>query len=292
MLMHVRRSLGMARVVVHLLRGAATMAVVLPFAGEGARRRIVQNWSAGVLQIFGLDLVVDGPPPAAAPDSQTSRAVLLVGNHISWIDIYAFLSVADIRFVAKSEVRSWPLIGWFAQNLGTIFVERDRPRDAIRVATEIRSALTDGQVVCVFPEGTTTDGSIVLPFSSVLLNAAVETGADVRPVSIAYRRPDGAPCTRTAFTGDTTLVGSIWALAAGERSTVHLTFLPAMPSEGAERRVLARTAEDAVRASLGHSPRPPLHGFAGRSGNPANTPDVPDTPEAPIHARNAAGLRS
>ncbi len=280
MLLHVRRALGMGRVVVHLLRGAATMAIVLPFAGDAARRRIVQNWSTGVLRIFRLDLEIDGP----LPRSQTSRPVLLVGNHISWIDIYAFLSVAEIRFVAKSEVRSWPLIGWFARNLGTIFVERDRPRDAIRVGTEIRAALAAGQVVCVFPEGTTTDGSVVLPFSSVLLNAAVETGADVQPVSIAYRRTNGAPCTRMAFTGDTTLVGSIWALAAGERSTVRLCFLQAMPSEGAERRALARTAEDAVRASLGHTAGPPLGGLAGLTAAGSDTPNGPETPQAPIPA--------
>ncbi len=278
MLMQVRRSLGMVRVVLHLVRGAVTMAVVLPFTGEAGRRRIVQAWSAGVLRIFGLDLEVEGVPPG----QQNVRPLLLVGNHISWIDIYAFLTVAEIRFVAKSEVRSWPLIGWFAHNLGTIFVVRDRPRDAIRVGSEIRAALAAGEVVCVFPEGTTTDGSVVLPFSSVLLHSAVETGVDVQPVSIAYQRPDGQPCTRTAFTGDTTLVGSIWALTAGERSTVRLSFLDAMPSVGAERRALARAAEDAVRSSLGHYPRPPLGGFPVP--HPATSPDIPDAPEAPIPA--------
>jgi 1-acyl-sn-glycerol-3-phosphate acyltransferase len=179
----------------------------------------------------------------------------MVGNHISWIDIYAYLSVGDFRFVAKSEVKAWPLIGWFARNIGTIFVERDRPRDAVRVGRELRDALEAGHAVCLFPEGTTTDGSVVLPFSSVLVSAAVDRGVPVQPVSIAYCRPDGGACTRAAFTGDATLVASIWELAGGGRSVVRLSFLDPIPVAGIDRRALARRAEDAVRASLGHAPR-------------------------------------
>jgi 1-acyl-sn-glycerol-3-phosphate acyltransferase len=165
------------------------------------------------------------------------------------------LSVAEVKFVAKSEVRSWPLIGWFATNLGTIFVERDRPRDAVRVGDEVRRALDAGEVICVFPEGTTTDGSMVLPFSSVLISAAVDKSIPVQPVSIAYRRPDGEMCRRAAFTGDATLVASIWELTGGGRSQVTLTFLEPIEPRGVDRRTLARLAEDAVRESLGHPPR-------------------------------------
>ena len=246
-----RRVVGMGRVVTHLTRGAATMALVFPFIDEDARRRITKRWSDGVLDIFGLTLEIDGEPHLRGD----GEPVLIVGNHISWVDIYAYLSVADFRFIAKSEVRSWPLIGWFARNIGTIFVERDRPRDAVRVGRELRDALEAGHAVCLFPEGTTTDGSVVLPFSSVLVSAAVDKGAPVQPVSIAYRRADGAPCTRTAFTGDATLVGSIWELAGGGRSVVRLSFLDPIPTTGVDRRALARQAEDAVRASLGHAPR-------------------------------------
>jgi 1-acyl-sn-glycerol-3-phosphate acyltransferase len=241
----------MGRVVVHLTRGAATMALVFPFIGDARKRRITKRWSGGVLEIFGLTLEVEGEPHL-----RTGREpVMMVGNHISWIDIYAYLSVGDFRFVAKSEVKAWPLIGWFARNIGTIFVERDRPRDAVRVGRELRDALEAGHAICLFPEGTTTDGSVVLPFSSVLISAAVDRGVPVQPVSIAYRRPDGGACTRTAFTGDATLVASIWELAGGGRSVVRLSFLDPIPTAGIDRRALARCAEDAVRASLGHAPR-------------------------------------
>jgi 1-acyl-sn-glycerol-3-phosphate acyltransferase len=227
------------------------MALVFPFIGDTRRRHITKRWSDGVLEIFGLTLEVEGKPHV-----RTGREpVLMVGNHISWIDIYAYLCVGDFRFVAKSEVKAWPLIGWFARNIGTIFVERDRPRDAVRVGRELRDALDAGHAVCLFPEGTTTDGSVVLPFSSVLISAAVDRGVPVQPVSIAYRRPDGGACTRAAFTGDATLVASIWELAGGGRSVVRLSFLDPIPVAGTERRALARRAEDAVRASLGHTPR-------------------------------------
>lgn len=255
----VRRTLGMTRVVVHLARGAGTMALVFPFIGPDRRRRAVKRWADGVLDIFGLTLKVEGLPPPRTGEAP----ILLVGNHVSWVDIYAFLSVAEIRFVAKSEVRSWPLIGWFASSLGTIFVERDRPRDAIRVGGEVRTALDEGEIVCIFPEGTTTDGSVVLPFSSALLGAAVEKSIPVQPVSIAYRTPDGRHCTRAAFTGDATLVDSLWALAGGGQSIVELKFLDQIDPSGHDRRALARRAEDQVRESLGHPPR--IAGVAGPS---------------------------
>ena len=241
----------MARVVGHLARGAATMALVFPFIGEDGRRRAIKRWADGVLDIFGLSLEVDGQPMA----ERSGQPLMIVGNHISWVDIYAYLSVADVKFVAKSEVRSWPLIGWFAQNLGTIFVERDRPRDALRVGQEVRNALDAGDAVCIFPEGTTTDGSVVLPFSSVLISAAVEKGAVVQPVSIGYRRSDGSLCTRAAFTGDDTLVASLWRLAGGDVSVVKIAFLDPIPARGLDRRAVARKAEDAIRTSLGHAPR-------------------------------------
>jgi 1-acyl-sn-glycerol-3-phosphate acyltransferase len=244
---HLRRSLGLARTVAHLTRGAVTMAVVMPLAGPERQRRIVQRWARGVLDIFGLDLHVDGTPPGA----HGARPVLLVGNHVSWLDIYAYLAVTDVRFVAKSEVRSWPLIGWFATRLGTIFVERDRLRDAVRVGDEIKTALGAGQTICVFPEGTTTDGSVVLPFSAALLSPAVAAEAHVHPVAIAYRAADGQRCSRVAFTGDATLVESIWALTAGGRTRVELRFLDPIAASGLDRRGLTRRAETAVRASLG-----------------------------------------
>lgn len=245
-----RRTLGMTRVILHLARGAGTLALVFPLIGADRRRRAVKRWADGVLDIFGLTLKVEGPTPL-----KSKGPLLLVGNHVSWVDIYAFLSVAEIRFVAKSEVRSWPLIGWFASSLGTIFVERERPRDAIRVGGEVRTALDNREIVCIFPEGTTTDGSVVLPFSSVLLGAAAVKDVPVQPVSIAYRTPDGQHCTRAAFTGDATLVGSLWELAGGGASIVELKFLDPIDPAGHDRRTLARLAEDQVRASLGYPPQ-------------------------------------
>ncbi|MGE3917002.1 MAG: lysophospholipid acyltransferase family protein [Hyphomicrobiaceae bacterium] len=266
-----RRSLGMARVVGHLSRGALTMAVVFPFLDRHGRRRRVKRWAEGVLDIFGLTLVVEGTPAADG-----SRPTMLVGNHISWVDVYAYLSVAEVQFVAKSEVRSWPLVGWFAANLGTIFVERDRPRDAIRVGREVAGALETGATVCVFPEGTTTDGSVVLPFSSVLVGAALERSVAVQPVAIAYRQPDGGICRRTAFTGDATLVASLWQLAGGGRSVVEIRFLPPIAAAGAGRREVARQAEDAIRASLGHPPR-----VAAATSRPAREPSPASNPARP-----------
>lgn len=271
MLTSLRRCLGIFRATIHLAKGALLMLTVMPSASAQSRRRIVARWSRRALAIFAIDLRLEGAPPVEA----TGLARVVVANHISWIDIFAGLSVTPMRFVAKSEVRSWPLIGWFATRLGTIFVERDRPRDAVRVTSEIRAALAAGDIVCIFPEGTTTDGSVVLPFSAVLFGPAVELDAEVTPLSIAYRTPSGEPCRRVAFTGDATLVASIWELAAGARSNVHVSFLKPVAGGSLNRRGLARATEDAVRESLGHPPRPNLVGPA-----PAGAP-------VPGHDRHA-----
>ncbi len=274
----IRRSVGMARVVVHLARGAATMAIIFPFINDVRKRQTIKRWSDGVLKIFGMTLETEGTPLAG----RNGQSIMLVGNHISWVDIYAYLSVAEVKFVAKSEVRSWPLIGWFASNLGTIFVERDRPRDAVRVGHEVRGALDAGQAVCLFPEGTTTDGRVVLPFSSVLISAAIDKRVPVQPVSIAYQRLDGEACTRAAFTGDDTLVASLWQLAGGGRSVVKLTFLEPIQIEGKDRRLLARQAEDAIKASLNHLPR--LSSANGKQSRLAVAPYQAAKVDAPVEA--------
>ncbi|MEZ5857077.1 MAG: lysophospholipid acyltransferase family protein [Hyphomicrobiaceae bacterium] len=243
-----RRLAGMVRVILHLLRSALTMALVMPWVGPQRRTRIVRNWCQAVLDLFRLDLAVTGTP---ACQTTAARPVLLVGNHISWIDIYAYMSVMDVRFVAKSEVGGWPLIGWFARRLGTIFVTRDSRRDAARAGSEIGRALGGGAAVCVFPEGTTTDGSVVLPFSGVLLQPAVETRALVQPVAIAYRDAEGRRSPRMAFIGEETLVASIWSLVVGERTLIELHFLEPVASDGRSRRQLAGECELAVRTALG-----------------------------------------
>lgn len=238
-----RRLAGMVRVIVHLGRGALILAFVFPFLSADRQRYAIQRWARGVLRIFGLGLQVDGSPQGGGP-------LLLVGNHVSWVDIYAYLAVVDARFVAKSEVRSWPVIGWFASRLGTIFVDRDRPRDAVRVGQAIADGLRDGASIVVFPEGTTSDGTRVLPFSPVLFAPACDLGVPVQPVAIRYEGAGGLRCLRTSFVDDKTLVGSLWDLAGGGQSTIRLSFLEPISADSDGRRGMASAAERGIRSRL------------------------------------------
>ena len=121
---------------------------------------------------------VQGKPPGAV------TSTLFVCNHISWLDILALLAVRPMRFVAKSEVRSWPMIGWMAMKTGTVFLRRNECRHLPQVKRTIEAALAHGGCIAIFPEATTTDGITVRPFHSGLFESAVVSGATVWPVAL------------------------------------------------------------------------------------------------------------
>lgn len=132
---------------------------------------------------------------------------VIVGNHVSYVDILVLSSCAPVVFVAKKEVQGWPVFGWFAQLSGTRFIDRKRRGDVARVADDIPSALNEAVSVVLFLEGTSSDGSRVLPFKASLLEPAVRDQRPVVPVAIAYRVPPGHSASQeVCWWGDMTLV--------------------------------------------------------------------------------------
>ena len=234
------------RMVLHLFEGLATTVVVFPWLSPDSRRHRVRGWSARLLRLLKVEIRMVGALHGGGN-------VLIVANHVSWLDIFVLNSVQPMRFVAKSELARWPLLGRLVRDVGTLFVERTRRHDAHRVAIEAHQALAAGDVVAVFPEGTTTDGTQVLPFKSSLLQPIVNAQGAVQPVAMRYRGADGAPSTAAAYAGDTTFLASFWRIC-GERSiAVDLIMPPALPAEGRHRRELASRAETAIREALGLS---------------------------------------
>ena len=154
------------RLVLHVLHGMAVMALRFPSLDAGGRQARIQWWSAGLLRAMGVGLQVRGTPPAHGP-------LLLVANHISWLDIPVMHAARHCRFVSKSDVQAWPLIGTLATAAGTLYIERSSRRDALRMVRSMQEALERGEVLAVFPEGTTGDGREMLPFHANLLQAAV-----------------------------------------------------------------------------------------------------------------------
>ena len=169
---------------------------------------------------------------------------------INQIQIFAINAAVPTRFVAKSEVRRWPLVGWLCVKADTLFIERARPRDLARIDTLIADALRGGDGagagMGVFLEGTTTDGSEVLPFHSSLLRPAQQANIDVHPVAIQYRRSDGSICTEAAYDGDKTLLDTVRLMLTQREINVQVHFLPPLPATGVHRKELARQTREVI----------------------------------------------
>lgn len=236
----------LTRCVVHLGAGILRCAFIFPFVTQDRRMQQVGRWCAKMARVLGLQIDASGLPHAGA--------TLLVSNHISWMDILAINAVHPARFVSKADVRAWPMLGWLVANGGTLFIERERKRDALRVVHQIADALKQGDTIAMFPEGTTGDGLTLLPFHANLLQAAVSTGTPLQPIALRYIDADSQPSRAVAWVGDTTLVQSLWWVATSHRMQVFVTQLPAVASAGRERRELAEALRVQIAATLGFDP--------------------------------------
>lgn len=187
---------------------------------------------------------------------------MLAINHVSWLDIMVVHAVLpQARFVSKADVRGWPLIAKMVDAAGTLYVQRENKRDAMRVVHEAAEALQAGDTVAVFPESTTSTGHGVLPFHANLLQAAIAAGRPVQPVALRYSDATHAVSAAMEFIGDTTLLQSLWGAASGEGVVARLQFLPARSTTGVDRRRLAAALRADIAAALpavqpGASPPP------------------------------------
>src|SRR5262245_5697416 len=173
-----RRIARLPRIVGTFFRGLATIWFVFPRIDAHARRARIRRWSRRLLHLCSIDIRMQGT--LAHPN------VLVVANHVSWVDIFALHAVGPVRFIAKAEIARWPLLGRLVAGVGTLFIERSRRHDTHRVNQEVARALEAGDIVAVFPEGTTTDGSEVLPFKPSLLQPIVDAAGFAQPVAIRY----------------------------------------------------------------------------------------------------------
>jgi 1-acyl-sn-glycerol-3-phosphate acyltransferase len=229
--------------------GVGTSICVFPFVSDAHKRRLVKRWSRKLLRILNVGVHVRGE---LAP---VNGNVLLVANHISWLDIFVLNAHLPVRFVAKAEIARWPVLSRMIRGAGTVFIERERRRDTHRVTRDMAGLLANGDVVAIFPEGTTTHGHEVLPFKSSLLQPIIEAGGHVQPVAIRYRTPDGAMAMAPTYVGDTSFASSFFAVCGERTLRVELTASPAIPARNEHRRSLARAAEAAIRTALAEPAR-------------------------------------
>jgi 1-acyl-sn-glycerol-3-phosphate acyltransferase len=225
-----------------MLHGAAICAFAFPFADAAARRRRVEWWAGRMLRVLDVRLDVRGTLHPAP--------VLLLANHVSWLDILAVHAVHAVRFVSKADVRRWPLVGFLVASGGTLFIEREKKRDALRVVHHVAGALRDGAAVALFPEGTTGTGRALLPFHANLLQAAVAAQAPVQPVALRFSDAGTAFSDAVLYLGETTLLQSLWRVAAADGLAAHVELLPALAVEGLDRRALAAEVRGRIQAAL------------------------------------------
>lgn len=183
---------------------ALFQAIFFPLLPIRTRKYLVQQWAQYLLKILQVKVVIRGD----AGYLKDKTSFLLVSNHISWLDIHVLNAIRPVTFVAKADVSSWPVFGYLAKILGTIFLKREKLSDIKRVIHAMRVTIQSSGVVAIFPEGTSSDGRQVLPFKSNLFQSAVDANCAVLPVKLMYQE-QGEWTDRVAFIGDMTLMQSI-----------------------------------------------------------------------------------
>jgi len=226
---------------------AFLLAALLPFGGRKWRYTLVRHWSSRALRAMRVRVHVHPQEPGAR---QLPSAGMLLPNHMSWLDIVVMNAILPSRFVTKDDVRKWPVIGWIACCIGTLFVRRGARMEAGRMHPLLIDVLAKGERLVIFAEGTTTDGRTVLPFRGALLEAAVQAGSHVHPVALRYHTPEGELDMVPVYIDDDSFGESIWRILAQPELHVSLTFGTPLPARERHRRELAELAREEVLRML------------------------------------------
>ncbi len=230
---------------VHVAVGLIVLASIWLFCSQSVRDKLVRWWSKGLLWRFNIQVVVRGQPPR-----RTEKGYMVLANHISWIDIHALNSINPVRFIAKSDIDTWPVFGYLARKTGTIFINRNSRRDTARIVETTAACLSRGDNIAFFPEGTTTDGTLLARFKSSIVQAAINARSTIYPVAIRYPRPDGGINTQLAYAGETTIVEAITQTLKTKHPVVEIYFLPTISSDASNRQAITKKAYEAISRTL------------------------------------------
>lgn len=230
----------------HVLGGWWTVRRRFPVLTEAQRERAVQAWAQRLLQLWGIELQMVG-------QAHQEGAALLVSNHISWLDIVVMHASRHCRFVSKSDIKSWPVVGTLATSAGTLYIERHRRRDAHRMVNDVGQAMRNGDVVAVFPEGTTSDGRDVLPFHANLIEAALLAQTPVQPLALQFvERHAGQHSRAVCYIDDDTLIGSVWRTLRTPGIVARVHWGQTQQDQGRDRRQWAADLRAEVLRLRGH----------------------------------------
>lgn len=239
-----RRFYRITRLSLHLIW---SIFLILLFLGPDPANRSERDWKrilrwmSTTRRILGLNVTVHGQP-APAP-------VLYVANHISWHDIIVVQSLTPTGFIAKHEIRSWPLFGWLAHNGNTLFIRRGKRESAQQIADALAARLQTQQSILIFPEGTTTPGDTVKPFRTRLFEPAIENGVPIQPIAIHYAC-EGREIRELSFINNENFISHGWRLLGEKRIDAVIWFCEPIQTAGRDRRALGQIAHTEVKQAL------------------------------------------
>ena len=243
-------------VALHLIYGAVLVALLFRLGGVPWRQRLKRIWSRQLLVLLGIQVESD--------ESDVFRidSGLLVGNHISFIDIFVINALLPSGFVAKSEVAQWPLIGWLCRHNNTVFIERGSRKAAHRTHLHMLAALDASQRLAIFPEGTSSAGDTLLPFHAALFQSAIDAAVPVHALALSYHGADGLRCRAPAYIDDISLVSCMMNVLRTRQLVARVALADSFAPPLAQRRPLAHAAHHAVATAL--ATRPDFGAMPGR----------------------------
>jgi 1-acyl-sn-glycerol-3-phosphate acyltransferase len=212
---------------------------------KASKQSLIKWWCGGLVRAFHIKIVISGNLPPIS-----TQGVMFVANHVSWADIHALNSQIALRFIAKAEIKNWRIFGYLAQKADPLFIDRGKRHIAGEIVGITAASLAEGDNLCFFPEGTTTDGKQVLAFKSSVLQAAINANTSVWPVAIRYVNLDGSINTAMAYAGEISLTESMQQIIKQRNAVVELHFLTPINATNQNRRDLTQQAYDAIVAKL------------------------------------------
>jgi len=232
-----------------VLGGLLTLSLVFPWLSQQARLAVKRFWARVLIRLCGIKLSVSGHPPEPGP-------VLWVANHVSWLDIFVLNHVRSTTFIAKHEIRHWPVLGWLVAGADTIFIERGVRHAVHRVGLAMENRFEEGQAVGLFPEGTTSTGFDVLPFYANLYEPARRMAVPIQPIALLYSHR-GQRSDFASFVGEESLMQNLWRVLGTTGVSIEMVFLPVMAGNTLgqhKRNELASLTRQDIRSVLLRSP--------------------------------------
>lgn len=237
-----------ARLIISFIEAFWILKIRCPRMSREEKWAEIQSWSQRTLRIMGVTVRVHSEQDFSA---MFTAPQLLVANHVSWLDVLVIQSLQPSVFVAKKEVRAWPVVGAIAQACEVVFVDRGSPSSARQMVANVTDALAKGYRVAGFPEGTSSEGLEVRMFHANLFEAAIEQSVDVHPVALRYTNTStGEHCQVAAFVGEIGFVESLHKVMCARSINVHLNIGKPLSPLGHSRRTLAQLSHRCVSAQL------------------------------------------